>query len=534
MNATTIINARAKTMDGAGGTATSIRMGFGRILEVDSEPAPGDTVIDARGRTVIPGFNDAHAHSVWFGQTLREINLGGARTRGDVLAALRTGSTGDWVVASGFNPNLLTDGPVPIADFDHATAGKPLLIKHNSGHAYTVNSEALRRAGIDPANPPQIEGGEVVVDDTGNATGLLDENAMRPINDVLQPESERNITDALDRAGRHYLGEGITSVTDAGVAGGWIGHSPQEFGFYQRAREMGKLHVRTQAMITLDALHGIDGHEGDPEVHGLDAGIRTGLGDDLLQIGPVKIFTDGSLLGKTAAMTEDYACCCHAGYFQGDTETMRSRALAAAAGGWSLALHAIGDKAVDFALDVISEAVDKHGPRTVPHRIEHGGVVRNDQIERMAKTGVVLVPQPRFIAEFGDAMAEAIGAERAALSYPAKRLLQRGVVLPGSSDRPVATGTPLAVVQSFVERTTAAGKEYGPEDRITVDEALYAYTAGSAAATGWAGKKGQIAPGQLADLVVLGADPAEVPASQIGDIPVEATVLGGQLVHGSF
>ncbi|PZO97938.1 MAG: amidohydrolase, partial [Corynebacterium urealyticum] len=146
----------------------------------------------------------------------------------------------------------------------------------------------------------------------------------------------------------------------------------------------------------------------------------------------------------------------------------------------------------------------------------------------------VLVPQPRFIAEFGDAMAEAIGAERAALSYPGKRLLERGVVLPGSSDRPVATGTPLAVVQSFVERTTAAGKEYGPEDRITVDEALYAYTAGSAAATGWAGKKGQIAPGQLADLVVLGADPAEVPASQIGDIPVEATVLGGQLVHGSF
>ena len=108
------------------------------------------------------------------------------------------------------------------------------------------------------------------------------------------------------------------------------------------------------------------------------------------------------------------------------------------------------------------------------------------------------------------------------------------MVLPGSSDRPVATGTPLAVVQSFVERTTASGKGYGPEDRITVDEALYAYTAGSAAATGWAGKKGQIVPGQLADLVVLGADPAEVPASQIGDIPVEATVLGGELVHGNI
>lgn len=534
MHATTIINARAKTMDAAGGTATSIRIGSGRILELDVEPAPGDTVLDARGRTIIPGFNDVHAHSVWFGQTLREIDLGSARRRADVLEALQGTGGDEWVVASGFNPSLLEDGPLSIAELDRATNGKPLLIKHNSGHAYTVNTEALRRAGIDPAHPPRIEGGEVVVDADGHATGLLDENAMRPINDVLQPESESDITDALDRAGKRYLAEGVTSVTDAGVAGGWIGHSPQEFGFYQRARDTGKLHVRTQAMITLDALHSLDGHADDPAVHGLDAGIRTGLGDELLQIGPVKIFTDGSLLGKTAALTQDYVCCHHAGYFQGDTDTMRARALGAAAGGWSLALHAIGDKAVDFALDVIGEAVAEHGQRAVPHRIEHGGVVRDDQLARMAQLGIVLVPQPRFIAEFGDSMAQVLGAERAALSYPGKRLLDHGVVLPGSSDRPVATGTPLRVVQSFVERTTASGAEYGPADRISVDEALYAYTAGSAAATGWAGKKGQIAPGQLADLVLLGADPAEVESHEISDIPIDATVLGGEIVHGDF
>lgn len=534
MNATTIINARARTMDGRGGSATSIRMGFGRILDIDCEPQPGDTILDARGRTIIPGFNDAHAHSVWFGQTLREIDLGGARTRDDVSAALSQGSNGEWVIASGFNPSMLSDGPVRIAELDRATDGKPLLIKHNTGHAYTVNTEALRRAGIDPANPPTIEGGEVVVDADGNATGLLDENAMRPINEVLQPESEANITDSLDRAGRQYLAEGITSVTDAGVAGGWIGHSPQEFGFYQRARETGKLHVRTQAMITLDALHGLVGHADDPAVHGLDAGIRTGLGDEMLQVGPVKIFTDGSLLGRTAAMTDNYPCCQHAGYFQGDTETMRQYALGAAAGGWSLALHAIGDKAVDYALDVIGEAVAKHGSPDVPHRIEHGGVVRDDQILRMAEYGIAVVPQPRFIAEFGDAMADSLGAERTALSYPGRRLLDGEVILPGSSDRPVADGTPLAVVQSFVERTTASGVEYGPADKLTVEQALYAYTAGSAAATGWAGRKGQITPGQLADLVVLGADPAEVPTSEIGAIPVEVTLLGGEIVHGGF
>ncbi|MFG6302371.1 amidohydrolase [Corynebacterium hesseae] len=244
------------------------------------------------------------------------------------------------------------------------------------------------------------------------------------------------------------------------------------------------------------------------------------------------MFSDGSLLGTTAALSENYACCSHHGYFQGDPEQMRTRALQAANSGWSLAIHAIGDAAVDFAIETLEEAVDKHGAPAMPHRIEHGGVVRPDQIERLRGKPIVVVPQPLFIPAFGDAMADALGPERTAWSYPGKRLLEASLILPGSSDQPVAPGVPLEVMQAFVERRTASGRDYGPEDRLTPAEALYAYTAGSAAATGWAGRKGQVMPGQLADFVLLSQDPLNT--DDLSTIDVAATIVGGELRYGSF
>ncbi|MFS0283593.1 amidohydrolase, partial [Corynebacterium striatum] len=240
------------------------------------------------------------------------------------------------------------------------------------------------------------------------------------------------------------------------------------------------------------------------------------------------------LLGTTAAMAENYECCQHSGYFQGDPELIKRNALKAAGAGWSLALHAIGDAAVDFAIETLEEAISVYGAPKIPHRIEHGGVVRAEQIDRLAKLPVVLVPQPYFIKEFGDAMAQKLGAKRVELSYPAKRLLDAGMTLPGSSDQPVTRGIPLEVMQAFAQRTTATGNEYGPADKITVSEALYAYTAGSAAATGWAGRKGQIKPGQLADFVLLGSNPLETPMEALSEIEILATVVGGELRYGSF
>ncbi|NKX51508.1 amidohydrolase family protein, partial [Arthrobacter deserti] len=192
-----------------------------------------------------------------------------------------------------------------------------------------------------------------------------------------------------------------------------------------------------------------------------------------------------------------------------------------------------GDRAIDHAIDIIAEAQDTYGRNALPNRFEHGGVVRPGQLERIAGAGIVLVPQPHFITEFGDGMARLLGPRRTAWSYPAKSLLEHGVVLPGSSDRPVSNGRPLDVMQSFVERLTPSGAVYGPDERITAAEALAAYTTGSAAATGTADVKGRLAPGYLADLVFLDQDPTAVRSADISATQVLATMVGGQVRFGA-
>lgn len=544
---TLITNAHILTGSPNRPTASRIGIWQGLIVGVDEEldailAGPANRtpaqVLDAGGATIIAGFNDVHAHSVWFGQTLIEVDLAEATTPDDVYTAIAADMANfdadQWVICSNFNPLQMT-GSVDRDHLDDVAQGRPVLIKHRSGHAYTVNGVGLQRAGLPDFPKTQPEGGEIVTDAQGRATGLLDENAMRAVQDILQPEALEDVVSALAAASQHYLTEGLTSVTDAGIAGGWIGHTPREFAAYQLAAQRGLLKHRSQPMITMDALHELPGHDQDAVARGLDAGIRSGLGDHRLQLGPVKVFTDGSLLGATAAMTEGYAHCQHNhGYMQGDPDQLRQSVIDAAGAGWALALHAIGDAAIDFAIDTIVAARATYGAGPMPDRIEHGGVVRDDQIHRMAEANIVLVPQPYFISVFGEGMLHNLGPERAKLSYPARRLLDAGMTLPGSSDRPVAHGAPLAVIQAFVQRLTEDGNPYGPDDRITVAEALHAYTVGSAHATGWADRKGVLAAGYLADLVVLGANPLTTDVAHLAEIPVVATMVDGTFEYGTL
>lgn len=530
-----ITNARVLTQDPHRPTAHTLVIHGGRVLAVD--PAleiPVRAVLDAGGLTVVPGFNDVHSHSVWFGLGLMETALGAVRSLEEVYTAVGLAAADlepdQWVIASGFSP-LLLGGAQPDRDrLDEASGGRPVWIKHSSGHACTLNGAALalvsRSADLDAA----VDGGVVVRDAAGRPTGLLEENAMRLVQDLMLPYPLETIERALELATTHYLTEGITSVTDAGIAGGWIGHSPREFAAYQSARDKGLLKVRMQPMLVLDALRQLTGHADDPEGLGLDTGIRSGLGDEWLRLGPVKIFSDGSLLGSTAYMSEDYVGCTHNhGYLQMDAAQLRSSALAAYRAGWPIAMHAIGDAAVDHAISIITEAQETYGANCFPNRIEHGGVVRPEQLDRIAEAGIVLVPQPHFITEFGDGMAELLGPERTAWSYPAASVLNRGAVLPGSSDRPVSNGRPLDVMQSFVERLTPAGTVYGPGERLTPGQALAAYTTGSAAATGTDREKGRLSPGMLADLVFLDQDPTAVEPGRISSTVVLGTMVGGEL-----
>ncbi|WBL19942.1 amidohydrolase [Citricoccus sp. NR2] len=511
----------------------------GRVVAIGDDAAglTAREVVSLGGRTVLPGFNDAHAHSVWYGMTLIEADLSAVRSLEDVYRVVRSRAAetepGDWVIASGFNP-VLIGGAVPDADaLDKASDGRPVWIKHASGHSCQLSGLGMQRAGVGAHLGREIDGGRIVVDETGRATGVLEERAMKLIQDLLLPSSIDTIARALDLATAQYAREGLTSVTDAGVAGGWIGHAPGELAGYQAAREAGTLRTRMQVMPVIDVLQSLSGHDDEPERRGLSGGLRTGWGDDALQLGPVKVFTDGSILGRTAQVTEHYdACPGQHGYLQEDPEVMRARVLAAYAAGWSVALHAVGDAALDLALDIIEEARRRDGARSVPNRVEHGIVVRPDQIDRMARLDVACVMQSSFISTFGEGIRAAVGPERTEWAQPARSVLESGMPLALSSDRPVTAGAPLRGIQSFVERLTEAGREYGHRQRITVQEALAAATVGSAQVTGQR-HKGRLVPGQLADVVVLREHPVDVDVSEIHAIPVDATMVGGRFTHRS-
>ena len=506
----------------------------GRIVALgdDARDLPARRRVDLGGAAVVPGFHDAHNHLAWFGMGLDELPLGVEHVRSvdDVYAAVAARAAelapGNWIIGSGYDQNKLLGGHPSAEALDRVAPRHLVWLKHTSGHMCVVNSAVLTELDLDHVP----DGGDVVRDAAGKPTGLLREQAQLLLQPLVYPISVDRVACAIGRANDALLAQGVTSVQEAGIGGGWIGRTPIELAAYQNARADHVLDLRVTVMVAADAMHMVEAAEEDDISFGLDLGLRTGFGDNRLRIGAMKIFADGSLIGRTAAMCDDYADGEGGrGYFQTPPAQLRDTIGRAHRSGWQVATHAIGDRAVGEVLDIYEDVLAEHPRSDHRHRIEHCGITRPEHIERIARLGVIPVPQGRFVHELGDGMTAAIGAERTGWCYRQKSFLDAGIELPASSDRPVVNGDPVLGLRDLVERRTATGAVLAADERLSPAQALRAYTYGSAYAGFAEHRVGLLEPGYLADFAVLSADPLQ--AEDLGTVTVLATVVAGETVH---
>jgi predicted amidohydrolase YtcJ len=536
-----LTGARIWTGDLAHPRASRVGMINGMVvgLDDDLDGVTARSTVDLQGAALLPGFHDAHCHTTSYGLAAELLDLQNTVGVDAILAAVRAHAQAlpddapedGWVIGVGYAKGLRTGEHPGAHELDAASGGRPVWLTHASGHMCVVSRSALAllREQLPTGQLPEGFG----QDADGRETGLLTEFEMDLVKDFHGPSSIEHLVDAIDRATRSYAADGITAFTDAGIGCPGIDHSPLEVAAYQAAELRGRLHARAHLMVYSELLHDLGGHADDPARRGLDLGLHTGLGDDLVSIGAVKIWLDGSGIGNTAAKS-DQVDGGRAGLV-GEPAALRDAIVQADLSGWQVAVHAMGDTAVDLFL----EALDLSAPRrrlgapSPRHRIEHGGLIRDDQVARLAGHGVVVATQPSFIAEFGDRLRETLldGGRRVDESLRVASLLAAGVPVAGSSDRPVSPSAPLAGIQALVERRTESGWVYGEGERLGVEEALTAYTVAGAYGVHAEHRRGLVRTGFDADFAVLAEDPTTVETQRIGEIPVVGTVLGGRPTH---
>jgi len=516
-------------------------MYVGSNEEVRSCAGKQTQVIDVHGKTVLPGFIEPHTHFMSFGIRLRMVNVRTPPNNniGDVLARIHeraaTTPKGEWIQAQGYEHTAIAEKRWPtVAELDSAAPDHPLVITYRSSHVWMTNSLGLGLAGIN-RDTPQPEGGHIDKDPrTGEPTGVLREKAAsRPITSLVPHPTLADLKEGVELAGKEYNSVGITSTHDAGT-----GDTPDYYRAYQETIDEGKLKVRVYMMI-----HDLPYKRFYME---RDLGLRTGFGSDWLRLGAVKTCSDGSIQVHTCAFYEPYITSDTEdptkdprGVLQVSPEDQKKIMLEAHSKGYQLAVHAQGDRGIDVTLDAIENAMSKVPRADARHRIEHCQGVTQDALKRMQRLGVIASFYPHHLWYWGDRhITDFLGMERASRLDPMRSAIDLGVVTVAHSDTPIAlpkdplfATDPLFGIWCAVNRKTRAGVQLGADECITPMEGIRAYTINAAYAAFEEKTKGSIRAGKLADLVVLGDNPLTVDPWEIRNVPVEKTIVGGEIVY---
>lgn len=499
----------------------------GSDAEIKPLIGPKTRVIDLKGRLATPGLNDSHLHLVSLGMTMGWVDSKpeSAPTLEALLGAIAARAAqskpGEWILSRGYDQTKLDTGRHPYREeLDRAAPNNPVMLVRACGHIAICNSEALRLGGIDEKSPtPQ---GGLIEQQNGRLTGLLAENARAPVQAAIPAATEEDIIAGIERGGQYLLSLGITSCMDAAVGqkGGF-----REIAAYHRAKRDGRLPVRTWLTLLGD-----DGRSIVPECYA--AGLISGTGDEMLMIGGVKLFLDGSAGGRTAWMTEPYLGDDKTtGVWMWDDAELERMVLDAHKKGYQLVCHAIGDAAIEQLITAYEKALAAYPDPDRRHRIEHCGFSTPAQHERMVKAGIYPCPQQVFIHDFGDAYVKVLGPERALPSYPFRTWFDLGLKPATGSDAPVCDPNPFPNFHTMLTRQTRKGTVMDAAQRVSIEEALQAYTEFGAFSQKQEKVKGRLAPGFLADVAVFSRDllTAE-PTDILKDTRCDLTILGGEVV----
>ena len=545
-----LINARLLTMSGRAASSLAILgdriIAVGDDRDVLSLRGPRTRIHDLGGRLAMPGFTDSHLHLAALARRFLHVDLTGvpslAKALRKVGARARATPKGAWITGAGFDKNVWGDQFPTRHDLDRAAPDHPVALRSRDGHSVWVNSLALKVCGVTSRTkaPP---GGVIRRDANGQPTGILHEAAVGLVRASPAFQQPQVGVRELRKALRFLLRQGITSAHVMGEA--------ETFPLAQELRQRGELDLRLTCYRGVDALDDL-----------IAAGIRSGFGDEWIRIGGIKLLVDGALGSQTAWMFRPYrkaaggagsqpADPCGVPVLYG--KELRSIIRRATQAGLACAIHAIGDRANAEALEAIEEVEGKAAgpsaslrvnvgtlrqaqgkPPTIPHRIEHAQILRPKDIPRFARLGVIASMQPCHI--LGDILpAERYWGRRSRWAYPIASLARAGVTIAFGSDAPVETSDPIEGIYAAVERRMLNGEPtggwYRAEEGIGVMQALRGYTYGPAAATGEAGCKGKLAPGFLADMVVLSDDITRRRGRELLQAEVDMVFVGGRLRH---
>jgi predicted amidohydrolase YtcJ len=527
---TIIVNAVVHTMDPSQPNSEAVAIYRNRIVAIGSSKeikklaGSATRVIDAKRRLVLPGFNDAHTHFLSGGFQLSSVDLRDANTPQEFAERIRRFAAsqpeGRWITGGDWDHERWPEAKLPTRDLiDSVTPNTPVFVNRLDGHMALANSLALKLAGVtrQTLDPP---GGVIVRDTkTGEPTGVLKDAAQSFVWKVVSPSSFDEKLAAARAATNYAASLGVTSVQDMSAGA--------DVGVYQALLDCGDLKTRIYAASPLSAWERLG-----------RTGVKAHFGSEMLRVGSLKGFADGSLGSTTALFYEPYrdepATSGIASDEMHPEGAMLSRVREADRAGLQVLVHAIGDRANDIILTIYEQVERENGSRDRRFRIEHAQHLRSDDIVRFARGKVIASMQPYHAIDDGCWAEKRIGKDRARTTYAFRSLLDAGATLAFGTDWTVAPLNPMLTIYAAVNRRTLDGKNpkgWVPEQRITVEEAVRAYTVGSAYAEFQEAQKGSLAVGKLADLVILSRDIFKIESKEIEGVKVVMTLLDGRVVY---